>query len=62
MCKETAVLNGLSDHYAEILGPKYAELYRQNIGRRNYIILPYNNVHRLTKDVCAQLDIAWLMT
>lgn len=26
------VLNGLSDHYARILGPKYSDLYRKHIG------------------------------
>lgn len=27
------VLNGLTDRYAEIFGPKYADLYRKHIGQ-----------------------------
>lgn len=26
------VLNGLTDRYAKIFGPKYSQLYRDNIG------------------------------
>lgn len=63
MSKETNVLNGLSDHYAEILGPKYAELYRQNIGkhfpclpssisdRHTYYVRAYAAGHRLAHDM-----------
>lgn len=39
----STVLNGLSDHYASIFGPKYAELYRQNIGKQSRLSILWLN-------------------